>query len=562
MKDVGEKEAILIENIDLSIREYNTLKRNGITYLNQLEEYTFEDFMKLRHMTRRLAGEIFEKILKYGISFQGLEVSNDEDKINTISMVDDESLKASIIIALSSDELKLQEIDKLTRESNKVKVIKSLTSDEIKIKEIENITDESNKRDIIMTLSTDEMKLQSLKKLTDELNKIMVIRTILSDDLKLKGLEEIIDESNKLRIIVSLSEEKNKLKELARLFNINYDIKKFEKKINLPENMTIGIEIEVDGDMAEILKECEILNWEGVEEFTVESGVEFVSPILSPNEESVDEIYQICNILEALGNKATEECGGHIHIGADYLKSKQSYINLLSIYGNTEELLYIICNDPNDINNRSTDFSETISGKIEEAIDDGTIDLQSDESIETFINQLVNIQKERDYGLNFLSYDKHKTLEFRMPNGTLNPDAWIDNINLFGGIIRCAEEIRVIQEKKEDDRTQEDNNKLNIFEKLQTEKLDNREKLELLLSLIIKEEDRDIYKNRYEQNIMLLSDKQKEQYKKGTAISPIKAKLIGKRAFTGAEKVSPTELKEAEYFWNRDIENCRNEEMK
>ena len=34
-----------------------------------------------------------------------------------------------------------------------------------------------------------------------------------------------------------------------------------------------------------------------------------------------------------------------------------------------------------------------------------------------------------------------------MANGTLNPDLWMDNINLFGGIVAISEELAQIQQK-------------------------------------------------------------------------------------------------------------------
>ena len=56
------------------------------------------------------------------------------------------------------------------------------------------------------------------------------------------------------------------------------------------------------------------------------------------------EINEICLLLNRLGQKISERCGGHIHIGSDYLTTKESWLNLLQLWSNNEELLYIIAN--------------------------------------------------------------------------------------------------------------------------------------------------------------------------------------------------------------------------
>ena len=48
-----------------------------------------------------------------------------------------------------------------------------------------------------------------------------------------------------------------------------------------------------------------------------------------------------------------------------------------------------------------------------------------------------------------------KTVEFRIPNGTIEPETWIENINLFGGIISASEKLNIIQSKSEEMRTRE-----------------------------------------------------------------------------------------------------------
>ena len=86
-------------------------------------------------------------------------------------------------------------------------------------------------------------------------------------------------------------------------------------------------------------------------------------------------------------------------------------------------------------------------------------------------------------GINFdniTNTDGKNTIEIRMPNGTINADTWIQNINLFGGIVKIAEETAEIQSKDERKLSLEEKRKLDLFNKLGRDKLKNKEKLVLI----------------------------------------------------------------------------------
>lgn len=79
------------------------------------------------------------------------------------------------------------------------------------------------------------------------------------------------------------------------------------------------------------------------------NGVELVSPILRDNTEDIEDIYAVCNMLQKAEQEVGGCCGGHVHIGSDYLTSKESYANLFEIWGNTERILFVISNEKGDI---------------------------------------------------------------------------------------------------------------------------------------------------------------------------------------------------------------------
>ena len=59
-----------IENMDLSVRSYNCLKRAGIDTLQQLAKLSYEDLIQVRNLGRKSVDEIIEKLKEYGYEIQ------------------------------------------------------------------------------------------------------------------------------------------------------------------------------------------------------------------------------------------------------------------------------------------------------------------------------------------------------------------------------------------------------------------------------------------------------------------------------------------------------------
>ena len=76
-KDVSKKEKVLdltIEELDLSVRSYNCLKRAGINYVEDLANKTEEDMMKVRNLGRKSLEEVLNKMKDLGLEL----VKNEE----------------------------------------------------------------------------------------------------------------------------------------------------------------------------------------------------------------------------------------------------------------------------------------------------------------------------------------------------------------------------------------------------------------------------------------------------------------------------------------------------
>lgn len=57
-----------IEELDLSVRSYNCLKRAGINTVEDLTNRTEEDMMKVRNLGRKSLEEVFNKLKALGLA--------------------------------------------------------------------------------------------------------------------------------------------------------------------------------------------------------------------------------------------------------------------------------------------------------------------------------------------------------------------------------------------------------------------------------------------------------------------------------------------------------------
>ena len=167
-------------------------------------------------------------------------------------------------------------------------------------------------------------------------------------------------------------------------------------------------------------------------------------------------------------------------------------------------------------------------------------------------------------GINFMNVGKDKnTIEFRLANGTVDENTWIENINLFGGIIKAAEELTNIQNKPEEERTDEEKEKLRNFEEIKNSELDDKERFEKLMVIAIKKENRKIYRGRFNTNSKLMQQNKTVERKitKFVTKSGIDIMKAGKKVFTGEDIVTGQDYREIELFINKQM-NKEQEQIK
>lgn len=368
-------------------------------------------------------------------------------------------------------------------------------------------------------------------------------------------------------ILYFINDEKYKNKIYKQ---VNFNRKEYKRKMKIPTDMTIGIEIESIGLISkEIEDRVKLLDgWNSKKEHTVKAdnmfGVEVTSPVLyGKDEDNTFQIQRICEMLQYSGQFSNETCGGHIHFGANYLKSAEAFKRLLEIWYNAERVIYTISNKAGEIPREfvvgyaiplSNDFIyEYEDGKNERII--------TESNLVKLKSALITRQSNRYDGLNFRNmFNRNKpTIECRIPNGTLDPDIWIENINLFGGIIASAQKVDDLLKKK--GRTSEDKQYLASYFKLVNQKMTEEEILECLLALTIHPEDRVIYRERYEVNSKLLKQDSKIDgiIKNNTYTGKISFERLKQQIFEGKNRVRGEEYLEVGSEINRQLEARRTE---
>ena len=67
------EQSMMIEDLDLSVRSYNCLKRAGIQTVDELTQKTEEEMIRVRNLGKKSMKEVKEKITELGLSFKAFD---------------------------------------------------------------------------------------------------------------------------------------------------------------------------------------------------------------------------------------------------------------------------------------------------------------------------------------------------------------------------------------------------------------------------------------------------------------------------------------------------------
>ena len=78
-KVTNSKLDMKIEDLDLSVRSYNCLKRANINTVGELTQKTEEEMMKVRNLGRKSLKEVVQKLREIGLDLKNSTSSFDDD---------------------------------------------------------------------------------------------------------------------------------------------------------------------------------------------------------------------------------------------------------------------------------------------------------------------------------------------------------------------------------------------------------------------------------------------------------------------------------------------------
>lgn len=287
------------------------------------------------------------------------------------------------------------------------------------------------------------------------------------------------------------------------------------KTIGLPPNLSIGVELEAEGVRSIAFNNTEFFNeWKSKKEDSLDHGVEVISPKLYDNQSNMEDLYLMTNLMKDFGLTTNENCGGHIHLGVDYLDTKESFENFWLLWLTNEQIIYKLCNIAGESpRNDIKTYAPSISSIYDEHKDELMQNIKNCTTRDEIISVIKNFQEtslkklrksERYVGLNFYNINdpEKNTIEFRISNGTLNFEEIQNNIRLYGRLFERSKEVSIIQKKYNEgnELTLEEMKKLHDFQILCSSDLLEETRTNILINFLFEENEREIYTERYQKS--------------------------------------------------------------
>lgn len=227
------------------------------------------------------------------------------------------------------------------------------------------------------------------------------------------------------------------LQELLVLIN-DYKLE-LRDSLNLSPDITFGLELEFEhANIKKIDKKLNLYfpnkEWATASDGSLVNGAEISSPILKDTKLTWINLKKICSIISPFA-KIGEKAGGHIHIGSQILgDNQQSWFNLMKIWSAYENIVFRF------VYGEFLTYRPVLASYAYPLYDDFKIQYQDAKEQKLDLDKLIhNLSSRRNQAINFgnvsTSHLKENypenTIEFRCPNGSLNPVIWQNNVNLL-----------------------------------------------------------------------------------------------------------------------------------
>lgn len=434
-----------------------------------------------------------------------LKYIKDNRKVKALESITNPSTRLFIVASFRNSKYIREYLDEFPRDDDTYFVIASYTSDQdlivdmfkkIKLSTFKNYLfrnlDEEHKKEVLNNIDNINLFIGALTRIKD-------------DEFKLQLLKrENISYQKAIRIIISIEDETLRRATLEKYYKIvgkeiytggyskNYRFY-LGGKDALPSSLSFGVELEIVGKNAGAILAYggHLLGKHPVkEEESIKDGVEIASSILHFNRQDINEIYEICDFAHRNGLEVDLRCGGHIHFGIDLLNGYDAWYFLFYIYTRVEHILYLISNERGDLPRDNVDaFAQPISAKYKGLLQE----IRSFKTPQEFIHIIQKESEDKGEGINLNNIGKRQdTIEFRIPNGSINPRIITENVLLFGNLIVLASKLS---------RLPLDANTYTLLMELDDDAKSEEERLDVLLKMLFKEpHNRETFKRRYTRN--------------------------------------------------------------
>lgn len=238
----------------------------------------------------------------------------------------------------------------------------------------------------------------------------------------------------------------NELEELIEHI-INYDLT-YRETLNIEQANSFGAEIEYERAIKKIIDiylRNYLPEWCSKVDESLVLGGEIVSPIMCDDEKYWKELKRICTFLRRMHAITTDNAAGHIHIGSQALgNSVDTWRTFVKTYAIYEDILFRFLYGEMSKGRKNI---KTYAAPISKEIIRELPSIDSSQTIGDLIRCLPLSAKEKAINFTNISvYDimkvKYKnTLEFRIPNGTINEIVWQNNINAILKLLLAQKDI-------------------------------------------------------------------------------------------------------------------------
>lgn len=238
---------------------------------------------------------------------------------------------------------------------------------------------------------------------------------------------------------------------------------RYRKTLNIPSNVTFGIEIEYENiakdTLTHYMDELKYYDklyeeWENVSEINIaeykdceEMNGEVRSPIMKDKIIDWKNLKETINLINSNFGIVTNKCGGHVNVGSQILGNKHEYWrNFFLLWILYEKEIYKFSsgefNRVRKFNeNMITRISPDLKRHLNDIVMEGGMPFQYIKITDSLFDKRhdISLQKVSCY-----SYKKDNVIEFRLPNGTLREEIWQNYINFFVKfLLACKRELDV-----------------------------------------------------------------------------------------------------------------------